>query len=145
MVFAANLSHAGIIEGVRLGRTVVMFRSRTLDPMLEFTANCPGTNGTLHVGGFCAPTPGQPVTMFVRVSFDFATVGAPIEVRLLVNNAVQYRWPGIASPTSFSVTVNAPLDGSVDRWRAQAHDGTSGTIRTMTNHMFVAQSQPGQH
>ena len=131
-----NLSHAAIIDGIRRGRTAVLFRSRTQDAMVELTAACSADAASddasskqdiQHVGGRCPLVPQSSssssapasAALFVRVSFDYASIVAPVEVRLLLNNAVAYRWANVSRAQSFSVTAPYPTDGSTDRWRAQ--------------------------
>jgi hypothetical protein len=70
-------------------------------------------------------------------------VEGPVQVRLLVNNAIVYRWAHVDHSQSFSVTVSAPIDASIDRWRAQVHDDSDSQLaapRAMTNHLFVGRS-----
>ena len=102
---------------------------------MELTAACSAAAGNdtatskqdiQHVGGRCpfvpqsasssAPTS---AALFVRVSFDYASIAVPVEVRLLLNNAVAYRWANVSRAQSFAVTAPYPTDGSTDRWRAQ--------------------------
>ena len=149
MVFASNLSHVAVLDGVRTGRTAVLFRGRTLDPLAELTSSCASAASSssspslVHVGGRCVvpAAPAANVTLFVRVAFDVAGVQSPVEVRLLLNNAVAFRWPHVARSQSFSVTVAAPIDASIDRWRAQVHEDSDSILaapRAMTNHLFVS-------
>lgn len=145
MVLAANLSHAAIAEGVRLGRTAVkMFNAQ--DPTVQFTAQLQGVPGgapVVVVGGDVAtPATGSPTVQLNATTWipgtSNATAGA-YTLALVRNNEQTFTAPiptGAGGQWAFTVTVPVPIAG-IDRWRAEVHDTASGTLHTITNHIFV--------
>jgi hypothetical protein len=134
LVLAANLSHAAIVEGIRLGRTVVKMHGPT-DPMVVLTVACgAGSTATVvQVGGWCIGGGGI-------VSITVSTAAAPTHLHLLRNNGVTFTVYVPAHQSNFVVqeTIAAPVDGGVDRWRAELRDSpTRDDPRVITNHVFI--------
>ncbi|MFO0738237.1 MAG: CehA/McbA family metallohydrolase [Labilithrix sp.] len=122
MVYAEELSAAGILEGIRNNRTVVKLRS-SADPMVDLTAE-PGTAaepaGTRHIRAKVTGLDGVP--------------GAIVGVRL-VKNALPNE--SVLVPTegfTHDVAVTAPATGE-DRYRAEVL--VNGQLRTITSNVFV--------
>jgi hypothetical protein len=125
LVWAEELSVAGLLEGIRNGRTVVKLEDPN-DPLVELDA--PGRDGDTVVG--------REVTLQVRVT-DIPTFGATLR---LVRNGV----PGDTvmvndDPFIHEETVAAPATGE-DWIRAELMVG--GQPRVVTSHLFV-RATPG--
>ncbi|MEZ0228894.1 MAG: CehA/McbA family metallohydrolase [Planctomycetota bacterium] len=94
VVFAETNTKAGVLEGVRKGRTIVQ---RAPDaPPLEFTAD-PGNTGNFHAMIGDSIKIGQPVTFKVRVKDNQGG-----KVQLVKNGTIVQDWP--VTSTDFTVT-----------------------------------------
>jgi hypothetical protein len=179
MVYAANLSHAAIREGVALGRTVVK-QFNALDPHVTLTATLltpsgdVGANvepvmigGTLRVPPKAAAATGgggggamvllnatvllPPTTTIPTRALAAAmraanrTSTGPFYVALVRNNEQTFVADvpsgGNQEPFVFTVTVPLPMAGT-DRWRAEVHEAATGTMTTITNHLFLPAPAP---
>ena len=122
MVYAEELSAAGIIEGIRENRTVVKLRGAA-DPMVEITAE-PGAAtepaGTRHLRAKVTGLAGVPG----------ATVGVRFMKNALPNASVLVPADGF----THEVVVTAPESGE-DRYRAEVL--VNGTTRTITSNVYV--------
>lgn len=124
MVFARELSVAGILEGIRAGRTVVKLQDPS-DPMIDFTTDVAPRGDT--------------------VSDEFVVLRAKItgggeSVRLVKNGTplpeVEYK-----GDFTYEKLVDAPRTGE-DRYRAEVL--INGKPRTITSHVFVKYAQTGR-
>ena len=154
MVLAANLSHAAIAEGVRLGRISIKFDNAS-DSLVDLVATARGGSGaSVRLGGTLAGLPrGTNVTLqatvgggggspVLRRRLRGGAAATPMNLQLVRNNEQTFIVPVPATlPFSFSVDVPLP-DGGTDRWRAELHDASSDQIASMTNHVFLASAQP---
>jgi hypothetical protein len=158
MVLAANLSHAAIREALLLGRTAIKMAS-ALDPMVDLTASLSTGGGASRVGGtLVALTRESNVSLEITVTLPRNTTtagvtaarsrsggrvptapGAAVQVQFVRNNEVFHRENIVLLDASSTVQLSAPVPWSgTDRWRAEVHDlGEDGTLRTLTNHIFV--------
>ncbi len=122
MVFAEELSAAGILEGIRNNRTVVKLRSAA-DPMVDLTVE-PGTaaepDGTRHLRAKVTGLAGVP--------------GAIVGVRLVKNNLPVENVVVPADGFTHEVVVTAPAAGE-DRYRAEVV--VNGLLRTITSNVFL--------
>lgn len=126
MVFADELSVAGILAGVRSGRTVVRLEGPD-DPMIELSA--PG----LGVGGDTIDA--DYVTLSVRVTG--AELGASLR---LVRDGV----PGAAvDATGADRTIDFPLVASDDEDGIRAELLIGSRPRVVTSHVFLRPVTPG--
>jgi hypothetical protein len=135
MVLAQNLSHAAILEGVALGRTVVkMYGPKS--PMVHFQCVCNASaagGGVVEVGGWCV---GGGFLLASVTTTDADTV-----LTVLRNNAVtvQVQVPAGSFNFTWSAPVSPPVDAGADRWRAELRE--PGLFpqqpHTLTNHIFV--------
>lgn len=117
MVFAEELSAAGILEGIRNNRTVVKLRSAA-DPMVDLTAE-PGADGTPR---------------HLRAKVTGLEPGAIVGLRL-VKNALPVESVLVPSEGfTHEVVVTAPQEGE-DRYRAEVL--VNGQLRTITSNVFV--------
>jgi hypothetical protein len=105
LVWADELSTAGLLAGIRAGRTVVKLQGPG-DPMVELSADPPPAVDTITADA---------ATLTITVT------GAPpgSTVRLVRNGDSQTMIPVDADPFTTSVVVAAPAAGE-DRWRAEA-------------------------
>jgi hypothetical protein len=160
LVLAANLSHAGIIEGLRLGRTVVKLYGPD-DPMVHLSCACaakPEISSAsavpkkhlreenraavfVEVGGWCRGAGGGTLTALVTTHGR-----SPTTLTVLRNNAVtaQVQVPAGAVDWKWTMAVLPPADGGPgsppDMWRAELRDNAaSRKPRTLTNHIFLGQ------
>jgi hypothetical protein len=155
MVLAANLSHAAIAEGIRLGRISLKFDNAS-DSLVDLVATARGGSGaSVRLGGTLAGLPrGTNVTLQATVGgggggssglrrrLRGGAVATPMNLQLVRNNEQTFTVPVPATlPFSFSVDVPLP-DGGTDRWRAELHDASTDQIASMTNHVFLASAQP---
>ncbi len=117
MVFAHELSAAGIVEGVKQGRTVVKLQG-PMDPMLELTA------GTARLGD--------------TVKADAATLTAKVtggrgqQLKLFHNGGVEKTIDIDAD--DFTATQALTLPSATDWWRAEVW--VDGQPRTVTSHIW---------
>jgi hypothetical protein len=158
MVLAANLSQAGIYEGIKLGRIVLKFNNRTSDPDIDFIATL--IDGDIvRVGGTVVSETDAMITLTATVSAVVLSKQAShlrgkersdrqgkIKSHLLssstdyyivlVRNNEQTFIMNVSQtlPFTFSVNVTVPIAGT-DRWRAELHDNTQ--LCVMTNHIFL--------
>jgi hypothetical protein len=116
MVLASELSVAGIIEGVRSGRTVVKVRGPD-DPMIELASAAGGVNGVL-------------------VSATI-TGGAGLALRWVSNGESGPDIPIEGDPFTVELDVAAPA-ASADRYRVEVWEGTQGI--SFSSHLWV---EPG--
>ena len=158
MVLAANLSHAAILEGVKLGRTILKLNNAS-DPDVDFSASTTGSSGltTTLVGG-TVPLGSKTVTLTATVDASNARARGPelqlgkrllrgassalsaaapdVYLALVRNNEETFKLVISAFPFVFSVNVSAPIGGT-DRWRAELHEATFGSLAVLTNHIFI--------
>jgi hypothetical protein len=122
MVYAEELSAAGILEGIRNNRTVVKLRSAA-DPLVDLTAE-PGTaaepEGTRHLHAKVTGLAGVP--------------GAIVGVRLVKNALPMESVLVPADGFTHDVVVTAPPTGE-DRYRAEVL--VNGQLRTITSNVFL--------
>jgi hypothetical protein len=120
MVYAKELSAAGILEGIRQSRTVVKLRSAA-DPLVDLTEE-PGTGaepaGTHHLHAKVTGVPS----------------GAVVGVRLVKNAVPMDSVLVPADGFTHDVVVTAPAAGE-DRYRAEVL--VDGGLRTITSNVFV--------
>ncbi len=117
MVLASELSVAGIMEGVRSGRTVVKVRGPA-DPMIELASAAGGANGVL-------------------VSATI-TGGAGLIARWVSNGASGPDIPIDGDPFDVALDVAAPAGATADRYRLEIWEGTQGV--SFSSHVWV---EPG--
>jgi hypothetical protein len=121
MVWAEELSAAGIVEGIRQGRTVVKLQGPG-DPMVELTSGPARVGDTLHVAK---------ATLQAVV-----TGGAGAKLRWVVNGAAEEPVAVSADPFTVSREVAPPATGE-DRWRVEVL--LDDQPRTVTGHLWIAQ------
>lgn len=114
MVYAKELSTAGILEGIRNGRTVVKLRGAA-DPMVEIS------NDAGHLRAKVTGLAGVP--------------GATVGVRFVKNAIPQESVLVPADGFTHDVVVTAPATGE-DRYRAEIL--VDGTTRTLTSNVYVS-------
>lgn len=117
MVYAEELSAAGILEGIRKNRTAVKLRS-SADPMVDLTSET-AADGT-HIRAKVFGLSGVP--------------GAVIGVRLVKNALPQDSVLVPADGFTHEIVVDAPATGE-DRYRAEVL--VNGALRTITSNVFV--------
>jgi hypothetical protein len=113
MVFAQELSTAGLLEGLRAQRTVVKVRGPD-DPMVELSTTPGGERGVL-----------------VRAVI---TGGGGLTARWVTNGGAGEDLPIDADPLVLELDV-APPETSADRYRLEVWEGTQGV--TFTSHVWV--------
>jgi hypothetical protein len=127
MVFADELSVAGIVAGVKSGRTVVRLTGQDA-AMIELASSTPLTSGTSLVAG-------SGTTLTARVT------GGEGKVLRFVRNAVADEPIDITSdPFEATVEVTASPDREV-RVRAEVVKGNRR--ETITSHVFVPRGENG--
>jgi hypothetical protein len=157
-VLAANLSHAGIYEGVKAGRTAVKMGNAS-DPYLDVIAT--GPDGVaVRLGGVVASPSSGTVLLSITVTAVLASPH-PAVLQLVRNNEVTLsapvQWPA-SGVFLFNASVPFPLAGT-DRWRAELHKplppssggsfsatprlrgadaAPAGDIVALTNHIFLS-------
>ena len=124
MVFAEELSAQAIIEGVRLGRTVVKLRGPD-DPMIELSVG-----GALPSG----VTVTEATTLEARVT---GAIGGSL--RWLDDGREAGATAITSDPFVASMPVRAPAHGE-DRWRAEV--SIDGTLCTVTSNIFIRAPEP---
>lgn len=90
------------------------------------------------------PSPALREAALVRLAEEAQRRGTPMPrtgseqlyVALVRNNEQTFVANVTSDPFTFSVTVPQPQAG-IDRWRAEVHDGATGVLHTITNHIFV--------
>ncbi len=122
MVFAEELSAAGILQGIRDNRTVVKLRSAA-DPMVDLTAE-PGT----------APEADGTRRLRAKVTGLAGVPGATVGVRLVKNGLPVENVVVRSEGFTHEVVVTAPAAGE-DRYRAEV--SVNGMLRTITSNVFV--------
>lgn len=123
MVFASELSAAGIVEGVRQGRTVVKLQG-PMDPMVELSAGVARIGDTLKA---------DTASLEVKV-----TAGKGHQLKVLRNGVVAATFEVDADPFVATQALTAPADGSADWWRAEVW--VEGQPRTVTGHLWNAKA-----
>lgn len=116
MVYAKGLSVAAIMEGVRLGHTVVKLGGPS-DPMLEFTIN-----GRL---------PGDEVFLSAGTLTAVVTGGDGQQLVVLREGEEYARAPITGSPFTFTRAIN-------ETGRFRAYVEVDGHPRTVTNNLWVS-------
>jgi hypothetical protein len=116
MVFAEELSAAGILDGIRKGRTVIKLQGPA-DPMVDLTTE------TADAG----------VRLRAKVTGVGGVPGA-VSVRLVKNNVAAAPVPVGADGFTLDSVVTPPEQGE-DRYRVEVL--VSGRVRTVTSHVFV--------
>ncbi len=131
LVYASELSVAGIQQGIRDGRTVVKLQGPA-DPMIDLTTEPERVGDTVEAR---------------RATFSATVTGALVE-----GNGNRFRWviDGVAGeeeeidsdPWTARVRVDAPLTGSMEsRVRAEVlvvePGQEQGDVRTVTGHAWV--------
>jgi hypothetical protein len=116
MVYATELSTAGLLEGLREQRTVVKVRGPD-DPMVDLSVVPGGERGVL-----------------VRATI---TGGAGLTARWITNGGAGDDLPIDADPLELALDV-APPEAGADRYRLEIWEGTQGV--TFTSHVWV---EPG--
>lgn len=119
MVHASELSVAGILEGIRNGRTVVKLQGPG-DPMVELGSSVAPAGDTIAA---------RTVTLRATV-----TGGAGNTLRFVQNGGAQEAVTIDADPFVAEVTTTAPPTGE-DRWRAEVL--VNDKPRTVTSHLWV--------
>lgn len=127
MVWAEALSVDAIVDGVRRGRTVVLFGGAT-GPMIELDA-ADRVDDTVVAD---APT------LTIRV-----TRATPAMDLRLVRNGVEAVRVGTegADPFVVEIPIFAPASGAVDAWRAEVVVGRER--HSVTSHLFVRAATDG--
>lgn len=124
MVFARELSVAGIQEGIKAGRTVVKLQGQG-DPMIDFTADVPVKGDT--------------------VSDEFVVLRAKVtgggEAVRFVKNGTALDEVAMNGDFVYEKLVEAPRSGE-DRYRAEVL--IDGKARTITSHLFVKYHATGR-
>lgn len=118
-VWAEELSVAGILEGIRNGRTVVQIRGRD-GPMIETEMDGPRTGDTVFAD-----------TSTLRAT---VTASAGMSLRVWKNGALMSTVDVTGDPFIHEVTVNAPLTGE-DRYRHEVLDGAA--LVALTSHVWL--------
>ena len=121
MVYAEELSVAGIVEGVRRGRTVVRLQGPD-DPTLVLRA------GEAMLGDTVDATR---VTLRAEVEGGVGT-----SVRFVRNGMPLDAVPVDADPFELALEVDAPYGDAEDRWRAELVEGRD--LRVVTSHVYVS-------
>ena len=124
MVFATELSAAGIVEGVRQGRTVVKLQGPA-DPMVELAAGAAKIGDTLRAAT---------ATLEATVP-----AGKGHQLKLLRNGTVVQTLEVDADPFVATQALTAPTDASQDFWRAEVW--VDGQVRTVTGHLWLARAE----
>ena len=128
MVFARELSHDAIVEGIQKGRTVVKLQGPD-DPMVEISAD-------VALGGDKEDTASDTyVVLRAHVS------GAAESVHFVKNGAALGDIPVVGTDFTTELVVDAPKSGE-DRYRAEAY--VDGRPRTITSHLFVRYAATGR-
>jgi hypothetical protein len=122
MVFASELSAAGIVDAIRAGHTVVKLQG-PLDPMVDVVAATGARVGDVVQ----APSAGVGVTFTV-------TQGVGTQLVVLLDGAEVERQPIGVDPFTFSKSFVAPATGQS---RLRAEVWVDGQPRTVTNHLFL--------
>ncbi len=132
LVYATELSPAGVVEAVRAGRTVVKLTGPD-DPMAEVEVRAALAGPPLGKVGDTAK---------VRSAYVRATIAGASgqRVRLVKNGARLDEIDVTADPFSFDLRVEAPAQGQ-DRYRAEVL--VDGKLRTVTSHVWVALDPAG--
>jgi hypothetical protein len=124
MVFARELSVAGILEGIKNGRTVVKLQDNN-DPMIDFTTDVALKGDT--------------------VADEFVVLRAKItgggEAMRFVKNGVPLEEVALNGDATIEKLVDAPKSGE-DRYRAEVL--IDGKPRTITSHVFVKYQTTGR-
>ena len=119
LVYATELSVAGILDGVRHARTVVKLEGPG-DPMIDLTA------GDLRVGDTI-----QAASAHLKAVVTGAN-GA--QVHWVHNSVAQTPVQVTSDPFTFETDIQTPPNGE-DRWRAQVL--IDGAPRTLTSHIWI--------
>jgi MYXO-CTERM domain-containing protein len=119
MVFAEELSAAGILDGIRKGRTVVKLQGID-DPMVELTSSIAPTGDTVLA---------EKTTLQAKV-----TGGAGSEVRFVHNGLRQNKVMVASDPFTIELDAPGPPEGE-DFWRVEVL--VDGKPRTVTSHLWV--------
>ncbi len=125
MVFARELSVAGILEGIKSGRTVVKLQGPE-DPMIELTTDVAPSGDTVNdefVVLRAKVTGGGEAVRFVKN-------GTPLEETAINGDGFVYQ-----------KLFDAPASGA-DRYRAEVL--VDGKPRTITSHVFVKRAVTGR-
>lgn len=121
LVFATELSAAGILDGIRAGHTVVKTQGPE-DPMVELSSGTAIVGDTVH---------GDKVTLKAVV-----TGGSGQKLRLVKNGTAMEPVAVDADPFTYQIEVLPPPAGQEDRYRAEVL--VSDKPRTITSHLYVA-------
>ena len=125
LVYATELSVAGILDGIRSGRTVVKLQGPD-DPMIDLDASIGREGDTIaaHTVTFRATVTGGAGDTFRFVQNGFAQETVAID----------------ADPFVAEVTATAPASGE-DRWRAEVL--VDDDPRTVTSHIWLKDGPAG--
>jgi len=126
MVFARELSAAGILEGIKLGKTVVKLQGPA-DPMIELTTDVAPTGDTVNdefvvLRAKIVGTGGETIR--------FVKNGTPLDEVDITGDGFVYQ-----------KLFDAPASGE-DRYRAEVL--IEGKARTITSHVFVKRAVTGR-
>lgn len=125
MVYASELSVAGILEGIRNGRTVVKLQGPD-DPMIELIPSVPPEGDTVSA---------EQVTVTAVVTGGVSPFDEPYRIRF-VRDGVPEELVAIAGdPFEHSVTIVPPAEGET-RLRAEVHVADDQP-RTVTSHLWI--------
>ncbi len=124
LVFAKELSAAGIVAGVREGRTVVKLQGPG-DPMAELFV------GEARIGD---TVKADAVLLEVKV-----TAGKGQQVKLMKNGTLAKAFDVDADPFTATHALTAPGEGA-DFWRAEVW--VDGQPRTVTGHLWHQKADP---
>ena len=119
MVFAEELSVAGILDGVRAGHTVVKLQGPD-DPMVELSSSTPAQGDTVSAAS---------VTLSATI-----TGGDGHTVRFVHNGEAQPEVDVVGDPFVHQVRAVAPASGE-DFWRVEVLE--RGKRRTVTSHIYL--------
>jgi len=132
MVLAKELSVAGILAGVRAGRTVVKLHTPA-DPMIVLDTVPP-----LPLDSSTYPLPPSATQFTLTVTVTGAAAQGDFQLRL-VKDGVAGNFTAIKTDPfvqQFVIPTPLPRANVTHRWRAEVHKG-GVTPFTITNHVYV--------
>jgi hypothetical protein len=121
MVFAGELSVEAILEGIRLGRTVVKLAGPS-DPMAEISSSVAPEGDTIRANS-------------VRLTAAI-TGGLGYQARWVKNGEEQEPVEVVSDPFLLELDLSAPATGE-DRWRVEVLESENGNRRTVTSHLWI--------
>lgn len=122
MVYAADLSEASILAGIRAGRTVVKLQGPG-DPMLELSTNVPFTAAVSSAGK--------------AIFTAKVTGGSGQRVRFVVDGVKRPSVNVTGDPFDATLSVDGPA-------RVRAEVLVNGALRTITSHLWLTGNAPSK-